>query len=467
MPDDHEQPADSGAPVTPEASGAAGASGGSGAAEGSGSVVTGGPTGRPGRRSFLRGALGAGVGAGMTGVALGGAGGYALRASQPTPKAQVAADQAETGRLPAVAFHGPHQAGILAVPQQQTSVIAFNATADGRGELTDLLRALTSRARFLTTGGLPAPVGIGAPPSDSGTLGPGIVPDGLTVTVGVGSTLFDDRYGLTASKPGKLTPMRTFPDDELDPAQCGGDLVVQLSAGHTDTVLHALRDITRHTRGAMQMSWRMDGYTSPARPSGTVPRNHFGFMDGISNPDVTDAATMKRLVWADTNTGNEPSWTAGGSYFVVRLIRMLTEFWDRVSISEQENMIGRRRPSGYPLDANSIHATPNFSLDPSGAAIPLTAHMRLANPRTPPTADSRILRRAYNYDRGIDSVGNLDMGLLFTCFQQDLKRQFEVTQTRLIGEPMVDYITPFGGGYFFALPGVTGERDYLGRALLD
>jgi deferrochelatase/peroxidase EfeB len=420
----------------------------------------------PGRRSFLRGALGAGVSAGVAGAALGAAGGYAYRASQPAPKAQDAADLAVTGRLPAVPFHGRYQAGILPGPQPATSVVSFSATAEGRGELTDLLRALTSRARFLTTGGPPSPVGIGAPPSDSGTLGPSVVPDGLTVTVGVGSTLFDDRYGLADRKPGKLTPMRTFPDDALDPAQCGGDLVVQFSAGHTDTVLHALRDITRHTRGAMQISWRMDGYTSPARPSGTVPRNHFGFMDGISNPAVTDAATMKRLIWVDASTRGEPSWTAGGSYFVVRLIRMLTEFWDRVSISEQEQIIGRRRPSGYPLDANSIDATPNFALDPNGGAIPLTAHMRLANPRTPQTGDSRILRRAYNYDRGIDSVGDLDMGLLFTCFQQDVKRQFEAVQTRLAGEPMVDYITPFGGGYFLALPGVTGENDYYGRALL-
>jgi deferrochelatase/peroxidase EfeB len=412
------------------------------------------PNERPGRRAFLRGAA-AGV---AGGVVAGGAAGYALHSPGTDPTAETNAAIVE-GRLPAVPFHGKYQAGILPDPQSATSVVSFDSTTTNVAELRDLFQTVTDRARFLTAGGTPPPVGIHGPSTDSGVLGPTVVPDGLTVTFGVGASLFDDRYGLSSLKPSILTPMRSFPNDDLDPTQCDGDLILQLSAGNADTVIHALRDIAKNTRGGMQINWRLDGFSSPARPAGTVPRNLMGFMDGISNPPATDADD---LLWI-----REPSWAAGGSYFVVRLIRMLVEFWDRVDVTEQQQMFGRNRVTGYPLDADGIYATPNFADDPMGDVIPLNAHIRLANPRSPQTASSRILRRGYNYDRGIDEVGDLDQGLIFTCFQQDVQRQFEAVQTRLIGEPLVDYIMPFGGGYFLALPGVRNASDWYGRSLLS
>lgn len=400
------------------------------------------------RRSFLRGALATGVG------------GAATAASATTLSINAAA-QPNPARDDTPPFHGPHQAGIAddARPGSHTIVASFDAIAADRTELIDLFRALTDQARRLTIGG-PAPaVGITAPPSDSGVLGPQVPGGELITTLGVGASLFDHRYGLADKRPAALTTMPTFPNDNLQSPWCHGDLSLQLTAPDPDTCAHALREITRATRGGMQPRWRINGFRPRPRPAGT-PRNLFGFKDGIANPARTD---LDHLIWTGDDT---PAWAAGGSYLVIRLIRMLVEFWDRVDIVEQQNMFGRTRDTGAPLNGTRETDAPDFSDDPEGAVIPLNSHIRLANPRTPDTADSRILRRSFDYDRGLDPVGDLDQGLIFLCYQRDPRRQFEAVQHRLRDEPLVDYISPFGGGYFLALPGVRDDTDHYGRALL-
>ncbi|PWI41645.1 iron uptake transporter deferrochelatase/peroxidase subunit [Streptomyces sp. ICBB 8177] len=406
-------------------------------------------TAAPGRRAFLRGATASAAAAAAAATG-------ALAAAPPSTAAS-------GRRLPC---EGRHQAGITTPQQAAATFAAFDVIASDRAGLTALFRTLTDRVRALTAGGPVPATDLVSPPADSGLLGDALPADGLTVTVGVGASLFDERFGLAGRRPAGLTTMPVFPDDHVaGSAELHGDISLQICADSRDTVMHALRDITKHTRGAMQAVWKADGFLPPPRPDG-APRNQLGFKDGTSQPDVADPQVADALIWTGSAETGGSAWARDGSYQVIRIIRMLVEFWDRVSLQEQETMIGRRRDSGAPLDGTRESDPPDFAADPHGLITPLDSHIRLANPRTPAAASQRILRRGYSYDRGLDAVGDLDVGLVFCCYQQDVRRQFEAVQRRLAGEPLVDYVQPTGGGYFFALPGFGPGADHLAAGLM-
>ncbi len=144
--------------------------------------------------------------------------------------------------------------------------------------------------------------------------------------------------------------MPSFALDELDPARTGGDVLLQVSGGRRDTVVHTLRELMRAVAGHLTVRWMIDGVQTAARdrsPKANT-RNLFAFRDGTANPEVTVSALMDELVWVRAGAG-EPAWTTGGTYMVVRTIRQHVEFWDRVGMLEQEQMIGRERVSGAPL----------------------------------------------------------------------------------------------------------------------
>lgn len=373
-------------------------------------------------------------------------------------------------RLEEQPFYGKHQAGIVTPQQAAMMLVAFDVLAADKNDLQRLFRLLTERIAFLTQGGkAPLVTNPQLPPMDSGILGDTIYPDNLTITVSLGTSLFDERFGLQALKPRKLQAMTRFPNDALDASLCHGDLLLQICANTNDTVIHALRDIIKHSPDLLSVRWRREGFISDhaARSRGKeTPINLLGFKDGTANPDTGDQPLMDTILWVDGNQ-DEPAWTAGGSYQAVRIIQFRVEFWDRTPLREQQTIFGREKHSGAPLGMQHEHDVPDYTQDPDGEVIPLDAHIRLANPRTRETQDSLMLRRGYSYSLGVSNSGQLDMGLLFVCYQHDLEKGFLTVQKRLNGEALEEYIRPIGGGYFFALPGVPDDKHYLAQGLLE
>lgn len=368
-------------------------------------------------------------------------------------------------------YHGQHQAGIVTPRPAAGMVVAFDVLASDREDLERLFRTLDERIRFLMTGGPVEQVDPKLPPVDSGILGPVVTPDNLTITVSVGESLFDERFGLADVKPKRLSRMVGFPNDALDADQCHGDLSVQFCANTPDSNIHALRDIVKNLPDLLFVRWKQEGSvpaqapTKPGEPEQSA-RNFLGFRDGSANPDSNDNRLMNALVWVQPGS-DEPAWATHGSYQAVRLIRNFVERWDRTPLQEQESIFGRSKNTGAPMDGQRESDVPDYTRDPQGKVTKLDAHIRLANPRTPESQQNLILRRPFNYSNGVNKNGQLDMGLLFICYQADLEKGFITVQTRLNGEPLEEYLKPVGGGYFFALPGVTGTQDYIGRSLLE
>jgi len=442
---------------------------------------------RPG--ATRRGFLGA-AGLAVAGSALGGAKTPALaKAVDPGPTAPQA--QIEP-------FWGKNQGGIITPVQGHTYFAALDLTTDKRDEVIRLLKAWTNAAARLTAGKLiepfevtevaynydtstttvttssdaPAPTTVLLPDSDDAD---GLPPARLTITFGFGAGLFEkdgkDRYGLAKHRPEALADLPHFVGDQLLPEHTDGDLSIQACADDSQVAFHAVRQLVRLADDIAQVRWAQTGFM-PNFGGGQTPRNLMGFKDGTSNPSIADPAAMEKFVWV----GNEgPDWMQGGSYLVVRRIRMALEHWDRSKIGFQEQTFGRHKVSGAPIgksaetDALDLDAT-----DKDGNyLIAETAHVRLAAAAT--NDGAQILRRPYSYNDGVNFTAErwppwrqgleYDAGLFFICYQRDPRTGFVKVFEKMAKLDMLNQFVTHVGGGLFAVPGGAAEGEYIGQRL--
>jgi deferrochelatase/peroxidase EfeB len=273
---------------------------------------------------------------------------------------------------------------------------------------------------------------------------------------------------LVSGKPAALADIPPLPGDRLLPAYSGGDLAVQACANDPQVAFHAVRNLTRLARGVAAVRWMQLGFgrTATTSEQQPTPRNLMGFKDGTSNVKGEDTPKMDADVWVGDDT--DQAWLRGGTYLVVRRIRMRLESWDRTSLQEQERVIGRRKTSGAPIGAEREFDPVDLqAVDANGApVVAANAHIRLASPDT--NAGARLLRRGYSFTDGIDpATGELDAGLFFICFQRDPRTGFVAVQRRIAsgGDALNEYIRHTGSAVF-ACPAGIREGEYVGQALL-
>ena len=200
----------------------------------------------------------------------------------------------------------------------------------------------------------------------------------------------------------------------------------------------------------------------PETGSGTgLPgRDHFGFVDGISQPTLSGGASpgaghSDRVQPGDLLLGHVNShgdlplsgrlWD-DSTFLVIRKLRQDVEaFESALPPDPAARLAAKAQLMGRDVDGrNLITGRPDndfdYRGDADGARCPVHAHVRRANPRTPHVPGTpegapvpRILRRGMSYGPRQAPGPGADRGLVFMAYNASIAEQFETIQSWLSG----------------------------------
>lgn len=386
------------------------------------------------RRSFIKGAALASI-------------------SAPLATSALAAPVKST--IQAESFFGLHQPGIATPQQQHTYFIAMDVTSSDRSDLIQLLKAWTQASAEMMA-------------QDKNQL---------TLTVGFGPSLFEkegvDRFGIAHHKPEALVDLPRFAGDQLIAEKTGGDLSIQACANDPLVVESAVRRLVKLASGVAVMRWAQMGFMGNAQPH-TTPRNQMGFKDGTINVQTKDAKTMRDFVWV----GEEgPQWLRGGSYMVIRPIRIALEHWDEMNLAFQEETVGRHKATGAPIGKRREFEPLGLDREDKDGnpIVNENSHAALSAPEN--NGGAQILRRAFSYDNGVVKVAErwppwrqmvtFDAGLLFQCYQRDPRLGFIRIFAKMAQIDMLNQFTTHVGSGLFACPPGAKAGQYIGSDLFE
>ncbi len=417
------------------------------------------------RRGFLAG-LGA---AALTGAGIGMAAGEVLRPLLPdsdpaaSPEAEqrlrMAAQRADATAAPQPGISGPAPAFVHVIALDLAEEARKNPDT-ARDSAAAALRSWTELAARLHE----------ESPHDiaEGAASAGLLPASLMVTVGIGGSLLS-AIDAEDRRPDALADLPEFSTDDLHPRWCGGDFMLQVGAEDPMVLTAAVEELVAAAADATAVRWSLRGFrrtAAAARDPDATPRNLMGQIDGTANP-AQDHPLFDRTITARPADNPAHAWMDGGSYLVVRRIRMLLTEWRKLDVAARERVIGRRLDTGAPLGSrNETDPVVLSARDEEGEPlIPENAHVRLASPEN--NLGARMFRRGYSSDQGWRDDGVRDAGLLFMAWQGDPATGFIPVPRSLAdqGDALNRYIRHEGSA-LFAVPAAR-EGRYLGQDLIE
>jgi Dyp-type peroxidase family len=316
----------------------------------------------------------------------------------------------------------------------------------------------------------------------------GFTKDGMTGLLGTERPMLDPSFELGSDHQNTIEALNDPPRSawlkEFFTHRIDGVLLVT-GLDRSSVTFHS-DELLRLLGGSIKLIYSEVGNTRPGAERG---HEHFGFLDGISQPgvrglpstsypahDPNQGRLVQDLIWAGefvfgypgqdpedpVRAGKPPEmaapWLRNGSYMVFRrLEQKVPEF--RKFVAEQAarlgmdrellaaRMVGRwrsgaplelaplrdNRPHGRGTNSNNDFA---FGDDPSQRKCPYAAHIRKVNPRDDTASKAevqrhRIIRAGIPFGPEVkpgETITRHSRGLMFVCYQTSIERQFEFIQ---------------------------------------